>query len=87
MDNIDLTVIDQAILYKACIDIINTEEIDDMTFIGGFERGVLWNQEIFLEKAIAWLDKRLDGFRIGNKKVELRGKEKFLEAFKKAMKE
>lgn len=75
----------QVILYKACIDIINTEEIDDMTFIGGFERGALWNQEVFLEKAAAWLDKSLDRFQIGNKKVEFRGKEKFLESFKKAM--
>ena len=75
----------QVILYKACIDIINTEEIDDMTFIGGFERGALWNQKILLEKATAWLDKSLDRFKIGNKDVEFRGKEKFLESFKKAM--
>lgn len=75
----------QVILYKACIDIINTEEIDDMTFIGGFERGALWNQEILLEKATAWLNKSLDEFKIGNKKVEFRGKEKFLESFKKAI--
>lgn len=74
----------QVILYKACIDIINTEEIDDMTFIGGFERGALWNQKILLEKAIAWLDKSLE-FKIGNQKVIFKGKEKFIESFKKAM--
>lgn len=61
----------QVILYKAFIDIINTEEIDDMTFIGGFERGALWNQEVFLEKAIVWLNKSLDGFKIVHKKLKL----------------
>ena len=47
--------------------------------------GAKWADETMIEKACSWLDRALDNFYIGTHQANFADKVKFIESFKKAM--
>lgn len=50
-----------------------------------FIEGAKWADETMIEKACSWLDRALDNFYIGTQQANFTDKVKFIESFKKAM--
>ena len=61
----------------------NLDDFSDIT--DAYVDGAKWADETMIEKACSWLDRALDNFYIGTHQAKFVDKLKFIESFKKAM--
>ena len=62
------------------------DSLDDFSDItDAYVDGAKWADETMIEKACEWLSKALDNFYIGTQQANFADKVKFIESFKKAM--
>lgn len=62
------------------------DSLDDFSDItDAYVDGAKWADETMIEKACEWLSKALDNFYIGTQQANFTDKVKFIESFKKAM--
>lgn len=62
------------------------DSLDDFSDItDAYVDGAKWADETMIKKACSWLDRALDNFYIGTQQANFTDKVKFIESFKKAM--
>ena len=73
-------------IFRASMEWINLHpNLSEEEQVGMSGLGMIWQKNHLIDKACEWLSKALDNFYIGTQQANFTDKVKFIESFKKAM--